>query len=100
MVAKKEGMPPPVATPDAAIQWLSIQAKDGTWHWADGRIDGSQLVVSSKEVAEPIGVRYAYTQQPLGHLLYNKDGMPVGPFSTIGYGPEVKTDPAGKPGKK
>lgn len=98
MVAQKQGMQPPVPTPDAAVDWLSIQAKDGTWHWADGRIDGSQLVVSSQDVAEPIAVRYAYTQHPTGHLLYNKDGMPVGPFSTIGYGPAVKTDAAGKRG--
>ena len=87
MVAKKEGFPPPVPTPDAAIQWLSIQAKDGTWHWADGKIDGSDLIVSNKNVAEPIAVRYAYTQHPSGNLLYNKEGQPVGPFSTIGYGP-------------
>ena len=44
MVAKKEGFPPPAPQPDAAIQWLSIQAKDG---------------------------------------------QPIGPFSTIGYGPEM-----------
>jgi len=30
-------------------------------------------------------VRYAYTAQPLGHLLYNMDGIPVGPFTTCGY---------------
>jgi sialate O-acetylesterase len=90
MVAIKEGFLPPVPTPDAAIQWLSIQAKDGTWHWADGKIDGSELIVSNKEVADPIAVRYAYTQHPNGNLLYNKDGQPVGPFSTIGYGPELE----------
>lgn len=88
MIAKKEGFPPPVPTPDAKLQWLSIQAKDGTWHWADGKIDGSELVVSSKDVGQPIAVRYAYTHHPNGNILYNKDGMPVGPFSTIGYGPE------------
>lgn len=99
MVAKKDGFPPPVPTPEAAVQWLSIQAKDGTWHWAEGRIDGSELIVSSKKVAEPIAVRYAYTQHPNGHLLYNKDGQPVGPFSTIGYGPEVEVDAVKKPGK-
>jgi sialate O-acetylesterase len=99
MVAKKEGFLPPVPT-DAAIQWLSIQGKDGTWHWADGRIDGSELIVSSKEVTQPIAARYAYTQHPNGNILYNKDAQPVGPFSTIGYGPELKTDAAGKPGNK
>ena len=98
MVANKEGFLPPVPTPDASIQWLSIQARDGTWHWADGRIDGAELVVSSRNVAEPIAVHYAYTQHPKGNLLYNKDGQPVGPFSTIGYGQELKADAVGKPG--
>lgn len=100
MIAKKEGFPPPVETPDAKLQWLSIQAKDGTWHWADGKIDGSELIVSSKEVEQPIAVRYAYTHHPNGNLLYNKDGMPVGPFTTIGYGPELKDDSQEKPKKQ
>ncbi len=90
IVAIKKGFEAPMPTPDAAIQWLAIQSKDGTWHWADGKIEGSELVVSNKNVTSPIAVRYAYTQQPMGHLLYNKDGQPVGPFSTIGYGPELQ----------
>ncbi len=85
MIAKKEDYAPPAPTPDAPMPWLSIQAKDGTWHWADGKIDGSDLIVSSKEVTEPIAVRYAYTQHPAGCNLYNKDGLPASPFSTCGY---------------
>ena len=85
MLANKGGYEPPVPTPDAAMPWLSIQARDGTWHWAEGRIDGSDLIVSSKEVAEPVAVRYAYTQFPVGANLYNKDGLPASPFSTSGY---------------
>ena len=90
MIAKKDGFLPPVPTPDVELQWLSIQAKDGTWHWADSKIDGSELIAFSKEVEAPIAVRYAYTQHPSGNILYNQDGMPVGPFSTIGYGPELE----------
>ena len=76
---------PPKPMPDAKIDWLAIQAKDGSWHWADGKIDGAELVVTAEGVKEPIAVRYAYTGQPYGILLYNKDGLPVGPFSTCGY---------------
>jgi sialate O-acetylesterase len=95
MIAKKaealpEGFLPPVPTPDAKLQWLSIRDENGQWHWADGKIDGSQLVVSAKGVEKPVAVRYAYTSQPLGHLLYNTDGMPVGPFTTCGYGDGVE----------
>lgn len=85
MLAKKDGYQPPVPTPDARMPWLAIQARDGTWHWAEGTIDGSDLIVSSKEVSEPIAVRYAYTQNPVGCNLYNKDGLPASPFSTNGY---------------
>jgi len=78
----------PIAPPDdraaeaAAIPWLSIRARDGGWHWAEGRIDGSDLVVSCKAVKEPVAVRYAYTQHPVGCYLYNKDGLPASPFPT------------------
>lgn len=85
MLADKQGSEPPTPTPDAAMPWLSIQAKDGSWHWAEGKIDGSDLIVSSKDVTEPIAVRYAYTQYPVGCNLYNKDGLPASPFTTSGY---------------
>lgn len=85
MLAKKEGFEPPVPSPDAPMTWLSIQAKDGTWHSAEGKISGTDLIVSSKEVNDPIAVRYAYTQYPIGCNLYNKDGLPASPFSTCGY---------------
>lgn len=85
MLATKEGTAAPVPTPDAPMPWLSIQAKDGSWHWAEGKIDGSDLIVRSKEVSEPIAVRYAYTQFPDGCNLYNQAGLPASPFSTCGY---------------
>ncbi len=91
MLAEKEGAKPPTPTPDAKLSWIAIQGRDGSWHWADARIDGSELIVSSKDVAEPVAVRYAWTTRPLGSLLYNKDGMPASPFSTNGYGDEAKT---------
>lgn len=97
VVSRKEGFLPPKATPDAKLQWLSVQSKDGIWHWAEGRIEGSQLLVSSKSVNDPVSVRYAYTQHPSGNLLYSKGGQPVAPFSTNGY--ETKTVPETQKGK-
>jgi sialate O-acetylesterase len=82
MLAEKEDYVPPVPTPDKKIPWLSIRAKDGTWHWAEGRIDGEDLIVSSKEIKDPVAVRYAYTNRPLGPYLYNKNGLPASPFTT------------------
>jgi len=90
MVARKatelpDAFEAPVPQPGSKIDWLAIQDEEGTWHWADGKIEGSELIVSAKEVNHPVAVRYAYTAQPLGNLLYNSDGMPVGPFTTCGY---------------
>lgn len=90
MLAEKNGPAPPTLTPDAPLSWLAIQAKDGSWHFADATIDGSDLVVSSGDVAEPVAVRYAWTARPLGSLLYNQEGLRAAPFSTIGYGDEMK----------
>ena len=86
MIAVKEGFLPPKEMADARLRWLSILDKAGTWHWADGRIEGAELVVSCNGVREPVAVRYAYTNHPIGPLLYGRDGLPVGPFSTNGYG--------------
>jgi len=82
---------PPTPVPDGRLEWLSIQDKDGKWHWAESKISGSDLLVSCEEVMEPMAVRYAYTTHPTPPLLYNKDGLPVGPFSTSGY--DLNTSP-------
>ena len=87
MIANKLDYEMPVAAPDAKLPWLSIQSKDGSWHWADARIAGTDLLVSSPEVAEPVAVRYAWVNRPLGPYLYNAAGLPAFPFSTEPWQP-------------
>lgn len=82
MLAEKQGIDPPVETPDKTLQCLAIRGRDGVWHPAVGTIDGTELVVSSKQVQDPVAVRYAYLPRPAGCLLYNKDGLPASPFET------------------
>ncbi len=82
MFGDKKDYVPPVSVPDAVLPWLSIQGKDGVWHWAKARIDGKDLVVSSAEVKVPVAVRYAYTNHPDGVYLYNGAGLPASPFTT------------------
>jgi sialate O-acetylesterase len=95
MLAEKNGFLPPEPKPGSKLAWLSIQAKDGTWHWADAVLDGADLVVSCQDVAGTIAVRYAYTTHPEGTLLYSKEGLPAAPFTTCGYDTEKVR--AGKP---
>lgn len=85
MFATKQGFLPPQPAPNAPLDWLSIQAADGSWHWAKGAIDQADLLVWADDVPHPIAARYAYTNNPVGTLLYNHDGLPASPFTTCGY---------------
>jgi hypothetical protein len=46
----------------------------------------TDLIVSSPGISEPVAVRYAYTTNPNGPLLYNKDGLPAAPLATEEHG--------------
>jgi sialate O-acetylesterase len=46
---------------------------------AEARIDGSTVVVSSTTVAQPLHVRYAWSDAPDCNL-FNKEGLPASPF--------------------
>ncbi len=64
---------------------FSLRGKDGKWHWAEGWIEGDKVVVWSKDVKEPIGVRYAYSMNPKGPKLYNWEGLPASGFWSEGW---------------
>lgn len=73
----------PVVRETNALRGFSVRGKDGAWHFADAIIDDDTVVVSSKEVAEPVAVRYAYRGNPAGKSdLYNREGLPASPFTT------------------
>jgi sialate O-acetylesterase len=60
---------------------FSIAGEDKKFVWADARIDGDAVVVSSDKVAAPAAVRYAWADNPECNL-YNKEGLPASPFRT------------------
>ena len=63
------------------LQEFSIAGEDRTWYWADARIDGDTIVVSSSSVSNPKEVRYAWQSNPAATLI-NGAGLPAGPFRT------------------
>jgi sialate O-acetylesterase len=50
--------------------------------WADAKIEGETIVVSSPHVPQPVAVRYAWLDNPEGCNLYNAAGLPASPFRT------------------
>ncbi|MBM4018526.1 MAG: sialate O-acetylesterase [Planctomycetes bacterium] len=60
---------------------FAVAGKDRKFAWADARIEGNTVVVSAKDVPEPVAVRYAWADNP-DSSLYNKADLPAVPFRT------------------
>ena len=82
MAAKKSGLNTPVPQNSNQLEHFAISASDQVWHWAEAKIVGNQVVVSAKEVQNPVAVRFAFTATPENFNFYNKDGLPASPFKT------------------
>ena len=63
------------------LSGFQIAGPDRVWHWADARIEGSGVVVSSADVPHPVAVRYAWSANPVCNL-FNSEGLPAWPFRT------------------
>ncbi len=81
MTAKKTGLEKPVKT-DAKPAHFAIAGADKVWYWADAKIDGEKVILSSDKVKTPVAVRYAYRAYPDGVNMYNAAGLPMVPFRT------------------
>jgi sialate O-acetylesterase len=58
-----------------------IAGKDRKWRWAEARIEGDAVVVSSAMVPDPLAARYAWQANPQA-TLFNGAGLPAIPFRT------------------
>ena len=74
---------PAIPTPGEKLNHFKLCGKDRAWHAAEAVIEGDTVVVTSKEVSEPVGVQYAYSEAPVNTNLYNKAGLPATPFVAI-----------------
>jgi len=83
MVGSKEGLEPVQQVENGTLGDFAIQGADGAWHWATAEIDGDTVVVYNADVAHPTAVRYAYRSDPLNANLYNRNGLPASPFTTV-----------------
>ena len=65
------------AAHNSDLQGFALASKDGKWHWAQAKIDGDTVIVSSKDVPQPTRIRYAYSAKRPWANLFNKDGLPA-----------------------
>jgi len=71
-----------IPTPTADLEAFAIAGSDQTFYNATAVLDGTNVVVSSPQVASPVAVRYAWADNGTLHNLYNVDGFPAAPFRT------------------
>lgn len=64
------------------LHYFSIAGADKKFVWAKAEIVGNTVVVSSPQVPQPLYVRYAWADNPVGSNLCNKEGLPASPFRT------------------
>ena len=64
------------------LKGFVIAGKDRRFVWGDAEIKGKTVVVRSKYVPQPVAVRYAWWDDPVGCNLYNAEGLPASPFRT------------------
>lgn len=85
------------------LSGFAIAGSDRQWHWADAKITGTTVTVSSPDVFEPVAVRYAWAMNPSRrNLLYNQEGFPASPFRTddwLLYDPKAEIVEVTKPEK-
>ncbi len=70
-----------IAAGDEPLKSFAIAGADRKFVWAEVKIDGDSVVVSSDEVSAPAAVRYAWADNPVCNL-YNEEGLPASLFRT------------------
>lgn len=80
-VAGGDAVPPPSTDSTVPLKGFAIAGADRKFVWADAKIDGADVVVSSAQVTDPASVRYDWGTNPPGNL-YNGAGLPALPFRT------------------
>lgn len=73
-------------SPGSQLEGFAICGADKQWFWADARIEGDMVIVSSPKVPDPVAVRYAWADNPTCNL-YNGAGLPASPFRTDDFTP-------------
>lgn len=65
---------------------FAIAGTDRVWHWARAEITGTNRVtVWADAVPQPVGVRYAFNNNPRHANLTNETGLPASPFRTDNF---------------
>ncbi len=71
-----------ISDEDGIVKGFAIAGEDQQYYWADGKVVDNKVILSSDLVENPVAIRYAWADNPDTANLYNKEGLPAGPFRT------------------
>lgn len=66
----------------AELYAFALAGEDNQFYRAKAEIKGDKVIVYSKEVSDPVYIRYAFENNPEKINFYNKAGFPAVPFRT------------------
>ena len=66
-----------------------IAGADQVFYPAEATVSKGQLIVSSKQVAAPVAVRFGFSNKAIGNL-FSIEGLPVNPFRTDDWPIDIK----------
>jgi sialate O-acetylesterase len=64
------------------VKGFEIAGADQKFYYATATIVGNKVVVKSPNVKQPVAVRFGWADDAVDDNLYNKEGLPAGPFRT------------------
>lgn len=71
-----------ISIDEEPLSRFEIAGADRKFVWASAKIVGNTVEVWSDNIPNPEYVRYAWSDNPDGANLYNKEGLPASPFRT------------------
>lgn len=71
-----------IAQDGAELKTFAIAGADKKFVTAEASVVGDVVTVHSPDIADPVSVRYAWANNPVGCNLFNKEGFPASPFRT------------------
>jgi sialate O-acetylesterase len=77
------------AAEGGSLKGFAVAGEDRKWVWAEAKIEGGQVVVSSPSVKGPVAVRYGWADNPECNL-QNAAGLPASPFRTDDWPPATE----------
>jgi sialate O-acetylesterase len=64
------------------LQGFTVAGDNKVFYWAEAKIEGDTVIVSSPEVSQPVAVRYAWSNSSPWANLFNQDELPAPTFRT------------------